>query len=486
MIQSKINEDVNEEFLRFSKESQKFDRKSAKIDIKDIANTIAGFANADGGILALGIKDDGTLEGFKDFPNKENDILSKLSNFLKIVPEIKSEKLNILNSDNNEDFILLIYIETSYNSLIRNVKDEVYLRRGDSTIKLNDEEIQILKVDRPELSYEDQLVLESSIADIDIEMVNFYKEKIGALDKNYLDVLRARGFLKKAKNGIEYLTNAGVILFSKDPSIIFPSTRIRVIKYEGTFAKTGENLNTIKDESFRMPLYKAIIATQNFIRTQLRDFNHLTTEGIFEKVPEYPEFAWIEGLTNACIHRNYAMHGECIKIFIFDDRMEIRSPGKLAGLVTLKNMKTVRYARNPKISETMSQLGLVKELNEGVSRIYEEMEKFFLDSPIYEIIPGDILKLTLKNNYVMRDTRETETLRKNNKIDSVWKDLTPLQKDIIQYISTKGNVSTSDLIKYTGRTKPTVLRILKEFEKLDLIEWLGINEFDPQKKYRLK
>ena len=63
--------------------------------------------------------------------------------------------MNILNSDNNEDFILLIYIETSYNSLIRNVKDEVYLRRGDSTIKLNDEEIQILKVDRPELSYED-------------------------------------------------------------------------------------------------------------------------------------------------------------------------------------------------------------------------------------------------------------------------------------------------------------------------------------------
>ena len=51
----------------------------------------------------------------------------------------------------------------------------MYLRRGDSTIKLNDDEIQILKVDRPELSYEDQIVLESSINDIDIEMVNIYK-----------------------------------------------------------------------------------------------------------------------------------------------------------------------------------------------------------------------------------------------------------------------------------------------------------------------
>lgn len=326
----------------------------------------------------------------------------------------------------------------------------------------------------------------SSISDIDEEMVNIYKEKIGASDKNYLDILRAKGFLKKAKNGNEYLTNAGVILFAKDPSVIFPCTRIRVIKYEGIYAKTGENLNTIKDESFGLPLYKAIIATQNFIRTQLREFSHLTTEGIFEKIPEYPEFAWIEGLTNAAIHRNYAMQGEHIKIFIFDDRMEIRSPGKLAGLVTLENMKNVRYARNPKISETMSQLGLVKELNEGVSRIYEEMEKFFLESPKYEISQGDILKLTLKNNYIMRGTRETETLRKNHKINDIWISLSPLQKDIIQYISNKGMVNTNDLIKYTDRSKPTILKILKEFESMNLIEWVGTNEFDPKKKYRLK
>lgn len=114
-----------------------------------------------------------------------------------------------------------------------------------------------------------------------------------------------------------------------------------------------------------MPLYKAIIATQNFIRSQLRDFNHLTNE----KIPEYPEFAWIEDLTNASVHRNYAMQGEHIKIFIFDDKIEIRSPGKLPGLVTLYNMKDVRYARNSKISEAMEQLGLVKALNEVFSRI---------------------------------------------------------------------------------------------------------------------
>lgn len=81
MIQSKINPDVEENFFRFSNESQKLDRKSSKIDIKNIANHIAGFANADGGILVIGIRDDGTLEGFENYENKDNEILSNLSSF---------------------------------------------------------------------------------------------------------------------------------------------------------------------------------------------------------------------------------------------------------------------------------------------------------------------------------------------------------------------------------------------------------------------
>lgn len=62
MIQSAINEQLTENYIWFEKENQKFDRKSAKKDIKEIANHIAGFANADGGTLVIGITDDGKLE----------------------------------------------------------------------------------------------------------------------------------------------------------------------------------------------------------------------------------------------------------------------------------------------------------------------------------------------------------------------------------------------------------------------------------------
>lgn len=485
MMQSAINEQLTEQYIRFEKENQKFDRKSAKKDIKEIANHIAGFANADGGTLVIGITDDGKLEGFENYGNKDNDILKSSIQYLKTIPEIKTEKLNIINMNGHEDFILLLHIEISHNCLIRNVKDEVYLRRGDSTIKLTDEQIQILKVDRPEISYENQVVLESTTDDIDVDMAEMYSKCINAENKHYLDVLRARRFITKVKDE-EHLTNAGVLLFSKDPTVFFPCSRVRVIKYEGTSMQTGENLNIIKEETFRLPLYKLIIEVQKFIKSQLRDFNHLNKDGIFEKVPEYPEFAWLEGITNAVTHRNYAMMGEHIKIFIFDDRMEIRSPGKLPGLVTLENMKNVRYARNTKISETLLDLGLVKELNEGVARIYEEMEKFFLDEPEYSYEKGDILNLTLKNNILMRDKRISETLQKNTNIKNNWGNLPIFEQNIIRFINDRGEASTMDLINYTNRSKNTVLKVLKKLEELEIIDWIGTNIYDPKKKFIIK
>ena len=95
---------------------------------------------------------------------------------------------------------------------------------------------------------------------------------------------------------------------------------------------------------------------------------------------------------------------------IYDDRLEILSPGDLPGIITLKNMKEKRYARNPIISRTLTELGVVKELTEGVSRIYREMQEFFLEEPVYEESKGYSVKLTLKNNIVMRSKRKNETL----------------------------------------------------------------------------
>lgn len=293
---SKINSILTIEYMCNEKENQFFDRKSAKKDIKELANHIAGFANASGGTLVIGISDDGKLEGFEECPEKYNKFLKITSgDYLKTMPKFENETINIVNYKGNKDKILLIHISPSINTLIRNVKDEVYLRQGDSTNKLSSEQVKIIELDRHEISFEEQLNIRSSIDDIDLDMVEIYKNAISANEQDLLDILRARRFLIKDDiTRKECLTNAGTLLFAKDPSLFFPTARVRVIKFEGKEMQTGADLNIIKDKTFAMPLYKQIKESQKFVDTQLREFTHLGTDGEFVTVPEYPKFAWEE------------------------------------------------------------------------------------------------------------------------------------------------------------------------------------------------
>ena len=293
---SKINSILTIEYMCNEKENQFFDRKSAKKDIKELANHIAGFANASGGTLAIGISDDGKLEGFEECPEKYNKFLKITSgDYLKTMPKFENETINIINYKGNKDKILLIHISPSINTLIRNVKDEVYLRQGDSTNKLSSEQVKIIELDRHEISFEEQLNTRSSTDDIDLDMVEIYKNAISANEQDLLDILRARRFLIKDDiTRKECLTNAGTLLFAKDPSLFFPTARVRVIKFEGKEMQTGADLNIVKDKTFAMPLYKQIKESQKFVDTQLREFTHLGTDGEFVTVPEYPKFAWEE------------------------------------------------------------------------------------------------------------------------------------------------------------------------------------------------
>jgi ATP-dependent DNA helicase RecG len=156
-------------------------------------------------------------------------------------------------------------------------------------------------------------------------------------------------------------------------------------------------------------------------------------------VPKHPEFAWLEGIVIAVTHREYAMSGSFIKVTMYDDRLEIESPGKLPNLVAVDNIKDTRYSRNPRISRVLTEFGWVKEFNEGVKRIYSDMEKFFLDDLVYSE-PDQAVRLVLKNNIVMRTLRQ-----KDRTIESIgseiWMQLDELEKRILTYMTSRGSAS---------------------------------------------
>ena len=131
-------------------------------------------------------------------------------------------------------------------------------------------------------------------------------------------------------------------------------------------------------------------------------------------------------------------------------------------------------------------MGVVKELNEGVSRIYREMSEFFLEDPTYIEEKGVSLKLILKNNIIMRSKRKTETLLKDNKINDKWNSLNKMEQKVLQIIFDKGEVTIFTLSSIIDRDKRTVQRILKKLVDNNLVEWFGTSIKDPKKVYRIK
>lgn len=235
----------------------------------------------------------------------------------------------------------------------------------------------------------------SNMEDLDKEVLSNYAESVGYQGTDFLSLLNARGLAKRNNNDFE-LTVAGVVLFAKNPSIFLPNARIRFFRYEGSSAEVGTSMNIIKNEMVEGPLSKQIEKARKIVKSQLREFTALNPlNGKFVTVPEYPEFAWLEGIVNAVIHRAYNIQGDDIKINMFDDRFEILSPGKFPNIVNKNNITEVRYSRNPRIARVLTELGWVRELGEGVKRIFKEMKQYFLDEPIYDE-PGHTVSLVLK------------------------------------------------------------------------------------------
>ena len=482
---SKINSSLTIDYLTKTPENLYLDRKRGKISTQDLANEVASFANANGGVIVVGITDSGSIEGFNIYgQNKLNECQKVVSGYLNPSPIYECELIGIKNEKEEEDNILLFHIEPALNYIVRNNKDEVYCRQGDSSIKLTSDQIRNLEYDRRERDFETEILFESSIDDIDLDMVEIYKKKLGT-DLSTEQVLKARGFLRE-KQGQLYLTKAGMLLFGKNPTIYLPSARVRVLKFEGTNFQVGSEMNIVKDRTFDSCLFKTIEQARDFINTQLREFTHLNQEGIFETIPEYPEFAWYEGLVNAVTHRDYSNTGEHITIKLFDDRLEICSPGKLVGFVTIETMKSKRYSRNPQIARVLNELGIVRELNEGVKRIYSEMQRFFLKDPMYSEPNRNSVLLVLDNNIIMRSKRKEESMLKDNVIQDKWQELNFLEKKVLTIIFDKGEITSEETATLINRGKTTAVKMLNKLKNLNLIEWSGTSKSDTKGKYIIK
>ena len=461
-------------------ESQNYDRKSARLAERELARHISAMANATGGVIALGIEDNGDVTGVDDL--RENDFRKVPIDFLQTRPQYRIE---VLLTDGGKR-ILLFHVDPSVNDIIKRTNGDAFLRVGDSSRKLSSDEITSLEYSKGIRSFESRVISEATVEDLDFKLIEEYRQIVGVSQAtSSLDLLRARGIIKGSLSNPQ-ITVAAIVLFAKIPTQFLPAARVRFLRYEGNEVHPGINFNLVKDVTLEQPLHRILVEGKQLLANQMREFQQLTKEGVFKRIPEYPEFAWLEALVNAVTHRDYSISGDYIRISMFDDRIEFLSPGKLPSIVTISNIQHTRFSRNPLIARVLSDFGWVRELNEGVKRIYTDMESFFLEPPIFSEPNGNTVSLILKNNIAMRSVRKMETLKAISPDE--WVKLQPLDREIVYCIANSGRCTTRMLEKFTNKSRATLIKHLKKLsvENGGPIEEHGSSPKDPTKYFTVR
>jgi ATP-dependent DNA helicase RecG len=363
-----------------AEEGHFFDKKSSRLGGDKLQKILVALANADGGDVILGVEDDkvdpdpikrwiglGTMEDY-------NGVLQSLHS---IVPQIPAS-LEFLVCKDLPGYALFIRVDKS-SQLHQTASRDVYLRKGAQSLPVKDpEHLVALKFAKGMASFEDVVV-----PSVPIEMVVDSEEM-----NNFLS-----GLANKKLDGLTLAVNenlldlktwdpkvSGLILFSPNPSACSPHRAgVRITRYE-TKEDDPERDHLGPSYPFEAPAYQLIHMVVDKISSIMSEMSIWTVNGL-QKLSYPPEAIW-EIVVNAIIHRDYSLSDD-VQILIYDNRIEVHSPGKLPGFVTVDNILDVRHSRNKQIVRTLSRYKNPpnKDMGEGLNTAFQKMKDWKLKSP---------------------------------------------------------------------------------------------------------
>ncbi len=400
------------------------DKKVAR-DLKevcnDIAKTLVAFANSDGGELFVGIEDDNTISGLPYKTELISAILKAPENYVLKDTPLPLKKASII--DYNGLKVAFFSVEKGSKYVHLTSKGECFQRRDRESVPTASEKIRFAREEEFSREYDRQFVELANVNDLDLSLVG---EVSKAISKSmspekflqYLELAEFDGTQLKLRRG-------ALLLFAKNISKWHPRSQVRILRVKGTEEKTGENFNLEELAEVNGNIFALMDSSWEALRPNLTE-TRFSKDALFKTQIIYPELACREALTNAITHRDYSIEGRGIEIKIFDDRLEILSPGKLLSSLTIKDLeelKGVHQTRNTYVGRALREFGYIRELGEGIRRMFDLMKsnelippkiespnKSFIVSLFYKFIYSKEEKLWLDNFESFELTREQRTV----------------------------------------------------------------------------
>ncbi|MCB0044232.1 MAG: putative DNA binding domain-containing protein [Caldilineaceae bacterium] len=423
---------------------------TARASTANVAETLAALANANGGLLFAGVTSAGKIQARND-ANALRDKITE-AGLLTAPPLILPAPRRIVIDDAE----LAVVEVPSGLPHIYSLRGAYFTRTGKHNRPLTTPELRRLLLERGEAGFEEQLVPEATLDVLDDRLVDDYLEHIAlAPDEGPIQALMARGCVdyrtdrtdRGGRPGAADVapTVAGLLLFGRNPQQFVRSAEIICVRYAG---------KRMSDEFVRQditgPLREQVRQAESFVSSNMRRGMRIT--GMTrEETTEYPPAVVREAIVNAVAHRDYSIRGEGIRLLMFADRLEVYSPGRLPGHVTLDNLKDERYSRNEAVVAVLSDLGYIERLGYGIDRMLATMEEAGLQPPIFaETAAG--FQVTLYS--------ATEELVSSQPQEQPWPHgfLNPRQEAAMAFLSEHGRITNSDYQALTPDVSAETIR----------------------------
>lgn len=357
-------------------ESDRVERTTATKNTDKFGEAICAFANdfpnrRQPGYLLVGVDDAGKVTGLKVTDELLLDLAALRSNInLEPLPAMTVQKHTMPDGD-----VAVVEILPSDLPPVR-YKGRVWIRVGPSRRSANQQEERILIEKRTALqkTFDSRPCQGCSIDDLvlDLFLVTYLPAAVTreVIEENNRDVKHQMASLRFFELGSDCPTNAGALLFAKEPLRWIPGAYLQFVRWGGTTMAD----NPVDEKRFSGDLLTVLREMQAFLSLPILGYP-VAESALRERTEsDYPAVAIRELLWNAVMHRSYESNAP-VRFYWYDDRIEIQSPGGLYGMASPENFPKQTDYRNPVVSEAMATLGFVNAFGRGVIRAQDALRK---------------------------------------------------------------------------------------------------------------
>ncbi len=436
-------------------ESGSLEFKESLVKTAKLQDPVVAFANARGGRILIGVRGGPppTIIGVT-WDQALEERIQEVARITHPHVELVPQRIQV-----GDLVVAMIEVAAVERGWVQTSDGRLIVRAGPTNRTLLGDELARFLRERSDRPIEDSIVAGVDIDALDLAALQAYlTTRLRRERVNIERTARELGLLDP--DG--HVKLATLLLFGHAPQTTSRRFGIDVVRFDGVL---GERTAIRNRTQLTGTLSDLVQQADRAIYDEMRR-DSVIRGLIREEVPEYPTVALREALVNAVGHRDYSLTGSAVEVRIYDDGLEIESPGALAGYVTVENLRDAQYSRNVRIMDTLGRLGLVEEAGTGIDRIYEALDDALLVPPEFEERDG---------SFVVRFRGQTIFSAEDRLWVARFADRIPNGhgRVALVYVRRHGAIRNEDLRDLRHLDAPTSRAILADLVERGLLTQLG-------------